>query len=250
MKSLLNLRRAALANGAASALPFSQDEARHLDPADSAGLSVNGEHDAPPGTDGHPVTAPVRPVTTLHPVQTNLGQSNGRSVSIADATEVERLMEEAALTSFQVFRSFDYSVSLLFHVRELKYYVALYQDGHLWRALAAHDLTTAKSLFHHLQDQAIRLADGQTRRLQLEAQNEQLKRLIARSETEAERLRRGVQRTATHDHEVTNRQHQLRKEVSQLEAQRAAAQAQLNKMQRQVHQLNIASNEGMPHLAR
>ena len=250
MKSLLNLRRAALATGLSSPLPFTHDDAHRVDAAPASDRSSHGANDLLPGPGDHPASEPVRPVTTLHAVQPNLAQSNGRAVSIADAAEVEKLSESAALTAFQVFRSFDYSVSLYFHSEELKYYVALYEDGRLWRALSANDLNTAKNLFHHLQDQATRLSDGQTRRIQLEAQNDQLKRLVAQSEVQAERLRTGIQRTASHDQAVSARQHQLRKEVAQLEAQRATAQAQLNKMRRQVHQLGIASSDGMPHLTR
>jgi hypothetical protein len=40
----------------------------------------------------------------------------------------------------------------------------------------------------------------------------------------------------------------VRKEVSQLEAQRVAAQAHLNKAHRQMQQLNLTSNEAIPHL--
>jgi hypothetical protein len=167
---------------------------------------------------------PVRPVSTLRPVPVVPAQVGVRGVQIADIAEVEWLAEEEALAPFRVFRSFDYSVSLLFHAKELTYYVALYEDGSLWRA------------------------DGETRRAQLEAQNEQLARMIARSEAQAERLRSDLQRRGTHEQAVSNRQHQVRKEVSQLEAQRVAAQAHLNKAHRQIHQLNLTSNEAIPHL--
>jgi hypothetical protein len=61
-------------------------------------------------------------------------------------------------------------------------------------------------------------------------------------------MRGELQRHAAHEQSVMGRQHQVRKEVAQLEAQRVAAQAQLNKAYRQLHQLNVASNEVVPHL--
>jgi len=193
---------------------------------------------------------PPRPVTTLRPVPVVPSQVSGRAIQSADASEVEWLAEENALTPFRVFRTFDYSVSLLFHPRELTYYIALYQDGSLWRALKAADLDAAQAAFHHFEAQATRLSEGETRRAQLAAQNEQLTRMIAQSEVQAERLRCELQRNATQEQSVTARQHQVRKEVAQLEAQRVAAQAQLNKAHRQIHQLNLTSNEGVPHLPR
>ena len=188
------------------------------------------------------------PVTTLRPVPVVPSQVSARGVQIADTAEVEWLAEEEALTPFRVFRSFAYSVSLLFHAKELTYYVALYQDGSLWRALKAAELEAAEAAFHHFEEQATRLSDGETRRAQLEAQNEQLARMIARSEAQAERLRSDLQRRGAQEQTVSNRQHQVRKEVSQLEAQRVAAQAHLNKAHRQIHQLNLTSNEAIPHL--
>ncbi|PQV49908.1 DUF2968 domain-containing protein [Paraburkholderia sp. BL21I4N1] len=195
-----------------------------------------------------PADAPPRPVTTLRPVPVVPTQVSGRGVQIADTADIEWLTEENALTPFRVFRSFSYSVSLLFHAKELTYYIVLYQDGSLWRALKAADLEAAEAAFHHFEDQATRLSDGETRRAQLEAQNEQLARLIARSEAHAERLRSDLQRRGAQEQAVSARQNQTRKDVSQLEAQRVAAQAHLNKAHRQIHQLDLTSNEWIPHL--
>jgi hypothetical protein len=72
--------------------------------------------------------------------------------------------------------------------------------------------------------------------------------MIARSDAQAERLRIDLQRRSAQDQAASNRQHQVRKEVSQREAQRVAAQAHLNKAHRQVQQLNMTSNEAIPHL--
>ncbi|SEJ66130.1 Protein of unknown function [Paraburkholderia diazotrophica] len=249
VKSLLHMRRAPASNGAAHQFHFEAPDVPH---SQSAQIDEEPTSDSTPSeTPGpSPVNPPLRPVTPLHAVQLTPAQANGRAVQLADAAEVERMLDNEELTVFHIFRTFDYSVNLLFYPRELKYFVALLQDDQLWRVLTTSDLNMAKQLFHHMQEQATRLADDQTRRLQLEAHNEQLKRLIAESETQAERLRQSLQRTSAQDQTVTSRQHQLRKEVAQLEAQRTAAQAQLNKMHRQVHQLNVASNEAIPHMPR
>ncbi len=240
MKSLLNRR---------SALPGSGPS--HLVPIGLGSHAPRGEPTQPPEdadevSDTQEPTA--RPVTTLRPVPTVPSQVNGKSLQSADAVELEWLAQEDALTTFRLFRSFDYSVSLLFHAHALVYYVALYQDGSLWRAVKAGDLDAAEAAFHHFEEQATRLAEGETRRAQLAAQNEQLARMIAQSEAQAERLRGNLQRNAAQEQSVSGRQHQVRKEVAQLEAQRVAAQAQLNKTFRQLHQLNVASSEGVPHL--
>lgn len=248
VKSLLN-RRSVLAGPSHlvqvarqnAAAPLSSDS-----PGDSEGVAAGVTPAA--ATAPAPAAEAARPVTTLRPVPVVPSQVSARGVQMADTVEIEWLAEEEALAPFRVFRSFAYSVSLLFHAKELAYYVVLYQDGSLWRALKAADLEAAEAAFHHFEDQATRLSDGETRRAQLEAQNEQLARLIARSEAQAERLRTDLQRRGAQEQTVANRQHQVHKEVSQLEAQRVAAQAHLNKAHRQIHQLNLTSNEGIPHL--
>jgi hypothetical protein len=189
-----------------------------------------------------------RPVSTLHAVPVMPAHLNGRPVQIADGATFEALAAAKELTTFRVYRCFAYSVSLFFHPASLGYFVALHQDSVLWRALKANDLDAAGSAFHHMQDQATRLADGETRLAQLVAQNAELARLIDESEAQAERLRVDLQRHAEQEQTVTGRQHQVRKEVAQLEAQRIAAQAQLNKAHRALHQLKVATSEGVPHM--
>jgi uncharacterized protein YhbP (UPF0306 family) len=255
VKSLLN-RRSVLAGPSHlvqvarenTADPVAPDDSEEAALAAATGVAPAAAAAAADTPAAAPAAEPARPVTTLRPVPVVPSQVSARGVQMADTAEIEWLAEEEALTPFRVFRSFAYSVSLLFHAKELAYYVALYQDGSLWRALKAADLEAAEAAFHHFEEQATRLSEGETRRAQLEAQNEQLARMIARSEAQAERLRTDLQRRGAQEQTVSNRQHQVRKDVSQLEAQRVAAQAHLNKAHRQIHQLNLTSNEGIPHL--
>lgn len=249
MKNLLN-RRSVLAGPSHLVQVAREHVADPVSPDDTEETALAAAGTAPTASAAatpSPAEA-ARLVTTLRPVPVVPSQVYTRGVQIADTAEIDWLAEEEALTPFRVFRSFAYSVSLLFHAKELAYYVALYQDGSLWRALKAADLEAAEGAFNHFEEQATRLSEGETRRAQLEAQNEQLARLIASSEAQAERLRSDLQRRGAQEQTVTSRQHQVRKEVAQLEAQRVAAQAHLNKAHRQIHQLNLTSNEAIPHL--
>lgn len=249
MKNLLN-RRSVLA-GPSHLVQIARDNVADTvspDEGEEATLAAPDLSAAASTPEAPSPAEPARPVATLRPVPVVPSQVYARGVQIADTAEIEWLAEEEALTPFRVFRSFAYSVSLLFHAKELVYYIALYQDGSLWRALKAADLEAAEGAFHHFEEQAARFAEGETRRAQLEAQNEQLARMIASSEAQAERLRSDLQRRGAQEQTASNRQHQVRKEVAQLEAQRVSAQAHLNKAHRQIHQLNLTSNEAIPHL--
>lgn len=102
--------------------------------------------------------------------------------------------------------------------------------------------------FRHFDEQAIRLADVELRHAQLEAQNEHVEAMVAASEAQAEQLRNDLERHAEQTQLVNNRQQEIRKEVAQLEMQRVASQARLNKALRDIHQLRATSNERIPHL--
>lgn len=244
MKTFLNRRNAVLSGGPSHLVPIT----RNARPVSNDAAPAEPIADAPPHDDAES-GGTSRAVPTLRAVPVVPSQFNGRPVQIADGTAFEALATAQELATFRVFRSFGYTVSLFFHAPSLGYYVALYQDGMLWRALKANDVDAASAAFHHLEEQATRLADGETRRAQLVAQNEQLLHQVEESEALAERLRANLQRNAEQEHRVTGRQNQMRKEVAQLEAQRMAAQAQLNKAHRTIHQLSMTTSEGVPHLS-
>jgi hypothetical protein len=243
VKTFLNRRNAMLSGGPSHLVAVSKKG--HLA---AAGAAETVAEAAPADALETDSGNAVRPVPTLRSVPVVPSQLNGRPVQIADGAAFETLAAANELVAFRVFHSFDYTVSLFFHARALSYYIALHQDGLLWRVLKANDVDAAGTAFHLLEEQATRLADGNTRRAWLIAQNEQLVRQIEESEAQAERLRTDLQRHTEQEHRVTSRQHQVRKEVAQLEAQRIAAQAQLNKAHRTIHQLSVTSNEGVPHL--
>lgn len=256
MKSFLNRRSAGLSNGASHLVAIARETPHEATPAARPagggaviddGALANAETLAPgsPGTAAAP-----RPVSTLHAVPSVPAHLSNRPVQVAEGASFEALAAANELTTFRVFRSFDYAVTLLFHGATLSYFVTLHQDNALWHALRAADLDSASAAFHHLLEQATRLAEGETRLAQLSAQNALLTRQIEQSEAQAERLRVDLQRHAEQEHRVSARQHQVRKDVAQLEAQRIAAQAQLNKAHRTIHQLSMASSEGVPHLPR
>ncbi|KVD40533.1 hypothetical protein WI84_07915 [Burkholderia ubonensis] len=212
-----------------------------VDPVDPADVVA----DEPPMDDilaATPTVTPMRPANAVMPL------GNVRTVQTAEIAEIEALTAQQVLTSFRALQAFSYSVKLLFHRADLSYYVALCQEDRFWRALHATELDSAEAAFRHFEEQAVRLADVELRRAQLDAQNRHVSKLIEASEAQAERLRNDLEHHTAQTQLVTSRQQQMRKEVAQLEAQRVAAQAHLNKTSRQIQQLRATSNERIPHL--
>ncbi|WP_246288032.1 DUF2968 domain-containing protein [Paraburkholderia sediminicola] len=206
------------------------------------------EDKAPPDAGEDLAAESPQPVTPLRAVPVMPSPQGRHTLQMADIAEVEALAASDAVTSFRFVRSFNYSVNLMFHRAELSYYVALYHDECLWRVLTSTELDSAEAAFRQFEEQVMRLSEIEIRRAVLEAHNERLSRMTAQSEAQAERLRSDLERNNTLSQLVTNRQHQLRREIGQIEAQRVAAQAQLNKTLRQVQQLKAASNEGIPRI--
>ncbi|WP_181885416.1 DUF2968 domain-containing protein [Trinickia dinghuensis] len=199
---------------------------------------------APPdkGAPPAPTVSPLRPMNAVMPT------GNARAVQTAEVTAVEALGERQALSCLRTLQTFSYSVNLLFCRSDVSYYITLSQEGTLWRALHATELDAAESAFRNFEDQAVRLADVELRHQQLEAQNERAEAMIAASEAQAEQLRQDLERHAEQTQLVNSRQQLARKDIQQLEMQRVASQARLNKAMRQLHQLSVTSNERIPHL--
>lgn len=192
--------------------------------------------------------ASVTRVTPLRPAAVPSHSTGVQSLQAGQIAEVEWLIQQGSLSTFRTFQSFSYRASLLFSARELIYYAVLYHEDAVWRVLKAGEINAAEPAFRHFVEQAMRLADNDMRRAHLEAQNDQLARLIEESEAQVERVRTDLQQGSQHDQEVALKQQEVRKELAQLEGRRVAAQAQLNKAQRALHQLNATVNDSVPHL--
>jgi hypothetical protein len=222
-----------------AAAPESRDEAHDHDPRVEASLQKQPQ--------GVPRPSAIR-VTPLRAVLPSASQSGARPLQAAQIAEVEWLLQQGALATFRTFSSFAYSATLLFHSRELVYYAALYHEDSVWRVLKANDIDAAELAFRHFVEQAMRLAEAEMRRAYLTAQNDQFSRQVAEAEATLERARIDLQRGSTFDQEVALRQQEIRKELAQLEGRRVSAQVQLNKLQRQLHQVDATSNESVPYL--
>ncbi|HEY4297989.1 MAG TPA: DUF2968 domain-containing protein, partial [Paraburkholderia sp.] len=117
----------------------------------------------------------------------------------------------------------------------------------LSRALSASDMGSAESAFLSFEAQVSRLSSRVARRVQLEAENRRLVRLIAQSQAQVERAHENLREGSAQAQAIATRQHQLRKDVAQLEARLAAAQAYLDRLGRENQRLALISNRRLPH---
>lgn len=217
---------------ARSVVSFDDEEAVRFDAA-------QGEWD--------PATADVdgAPAATVGDWRPGGGIDDMR-VQVADIEEVETLTSVAALVELRQLKTFDHVVTLSFHADELMFYAAVSMDGVLWRALKSLDLQVAETAFEEFVVQANGRARAEVRRVQLEARNAQLQRMIAESSIKAERLRANIDRNRTLKQRASQRENALRQDIKQLELHRVQAQLQADRNLRQLGQLHAASAVGLP----
>ncbi|CAI8839511.1 hypothetical protein EMIT0158MI4_10488 [Burkholderia ambifaria] len=77
---------------------------------------------------------------------------------------------------------------LMFDQREMTYYVALFQDKHLWRVIKSQEKSRAERVYANFVQQTVQLADVEIRRTELQAQKTFLERVIALQANRAQHL--------------------------------------------------------------
>lgn len=172
--------------------------------------------------------------------------ADGDVVEVADIEEVEALVHLDTVTQVREMHSFNHSVRLLFHGAALKFYAAIYMDDLLWRAIKSSDFDAAEKAFEEFVVQLNHRARGEVRRIQLDAANNQLQRVIAESEARAERLRVNIQRNAAQRQRAMERESELRDSIQQLDAARLQAQLYANRTFRQIGQLHSTCAAQLP----
>jgi hypothetical protein len=180
-----------------------------------------------------------------HPVWTR-HDTEGDVVEVADIEEVEALVHQDTVTQVRELHSFSHSVRLLFHAATLKFYAAIYMDDLLWRAMKSSDFDTAERAFEEFVAQVNHRARSEVRRVELDAANRQLQRVIVESEARAERLRVNIQRNAAQKQRAMDRESELRHSIQQLDAARLQAQLYANRTFRQIGQLHSTCAAQLP----
>jgi hypothetical protein len=173
-------------------------------------------------------------------------QAESDMVEVADVDEVEALVQEAALIQLRELHSFSHTARLFFHSHELKFYAAIYMDNLLWRAMKSSDFDAAEKAFEEFSAQVNQRARSEVRRVQLDAANVQLERVVAESQARAERLRANIQRNAVQKQRALDRESDLRKNIKQLESTRVQTQLQAGRLFRQIGQLHSTCAAQLP----
>ncbi|WP_347467714.1 DUF2968 domain-containing protein [Burkholderia stagnalis] len=191
-------------------------------------------------------TAPVagtRPAVTSLSGDAAPGASGAAQGNVAELTQ---MLRDGKVVEMRTTYNGSYGASLMFDPREMTYYVALFQDKHLWRVLKSQDKSRADMVYANFVQQTVQLSDIEIRRTELQAQKAFLERVIALSSSRAQQLQADLSVARSQQAEVAQRQKSAQEQAHALQIEKRAAQAQLRELQQQVQQLERQTESGLP----
>ncbi|KXU85075.1 hypothetical protein CI15_22605 [Paraburkholderia monticola] len=160
--------------------------------------------------------------------------------------ELIQMIHDSKLVELRTTYNGSFGASLFFHPDEMTYYVALFQDRHIWRVIKTQDDTRAEAIYAGFVQQTSQLADIEVHRTQLQAQNVFLDRVIASQADRARHLQADLEIGRTQQAQVNDRQRLMQAEAVALRTEKDKAQAALRALQKQIQLLQRQTEAGLP----
>lgn len=192
------------------------------------------------------------PVAGTRPAVTSLSGDSAPAASASDASaqgnvaELTQMLHDGRIVEMRTTYNGSYGASLMFDLREMTYYVALFQDKHLWRVILSQEKNRAEMVYANFVQQTVQLADIEIRRTELQAQKAFLERVIALQANRAQQLQADLSVARSQQAEVAQRQKSVQEQTQALQVEKRAAQMQLRDLQEQVRQLEKQTETGLP----
>ncbi|QTD88819.1 DUF2968 domain-containing protein [Burkholderia anthina] len=163
-----------------------------------------------------------------------------------NVAELAQMLHGGRLVEMRTTYNGSYGASLMFDPDEMTYYVALFQDKHLWRVIKSQEKNRAEMVYANFVQQTVQLADVEIRRTELQAQKAFLERVIALQATRAQQLQADLSVARSQQAQVAQRQKSAQEQTQALQVEKRAAQIQLRDLQEQVRQLERQAETGLP----
>ncbi|KVH30798.1 DUF2968 domain-containing protein [Burkholderia cepacia] len=193
------------------------------------------------------------PAAGTRPAVTSLRGDAAASTAVAtdasaqgNVAELTQMLHDGRIVEMRTTYNGSYGTSLMFDPREMTYYVALFQDKHLWRVIRSQEKSRAEMVYANFVQQTVQLADIEIRRTELEAQKAFLERVIALQANRAQQLQADLSVARSQQAEVAQRQRSAQEQAQALQVEKRAAQMQLRDLQEQVRQLEKQTETGLP----
>lgn len=188
------------------------------------------------------VGQPAAPAAASTPAASNGKASAEASASGGAVQELQQRMQAHELSELRTTYNGAYGASLLFAQSDLTYYVTLFQQKDLWRVVKTTNEAFAERLYNDFAKQTRAMADLELQRIRLEAQKERAERQIAAQEERLRGLRTDLDIQRQQQAQALERQKVARTEADALDAERRAARARVEALQRQIRELEAQVN--------
>jgi len=166
--------------------------------------------------------------------------------SIGDVADLQRLIKSNELTEFRTTYNGSFGASMLFDSKTQTYYVALFQQKSFWRVVRTQSATRADAVFGEFVKQTVQLSQIEIRRAEIEAQKSYTEQMIALAQARAARLQADLNVARAQKDLVAARLKASAQQAAQLEAEREAAQQQLQELRRHIAELQQQDDAGLP----
>jgi len=189
-------------------------------------------------------SAPVQqvPAAQSSPVDAVSAQEE----SVGDVADLQRLIKGSELTEFRTSYNGSFGASLLYYGKEQTYYVALFQQKSFWRVVKTQSAARADAVFSDFVKQTVQLSQIEIRRTEIEGQKGYTEQMIALAQARAARLQADLNVAHSQKDLVAARLKAAAQQAAQLEAEREAAQQQLQELRRRVAELQQENDAGLP----
>ena len=149
-------------------------------------------------------------------------------------SELQRMMQNHSVDELRTAYNGSYGASLLFNKEERQYYVALFHEKKFWRVVKTSSDTQAERTYKNFANQSEKLAEVETRRIKLEADEQYIARQIAAEEARLLVLEKDLAIQKQQESTVISQQNQVREEVQMLTGEKQAANRKMQSLKNRV----------------
>ncbi|MBO9356685.1 DUF2968 domain-containing protein [Bordetella petrii] len=157
--------------------------------------------------------------------------------------ELQALIQNRQVSELRTTYNGTYGASLLFKPDDLTYYAALFQQKDFWRVVQTKSDQQAESTYRAFARQSADLAEVDIKRIKLQAEYAHSERLLAERSSELATLQADQSLRQQQEQQVAARQEQARVQAAALSQQQQQLRKELTAMQRQIDALQAQQAE-------
>jgi hypothetical protein len=160
--------------------------------------------------------------------------TNSTNSTHSTFNELQQMMQHQSVDELRTAYNGSYGASLLFNKDERQYYVALFHEKKFWRVIKTRSDTQAERTYKNFASQSEKLAEVETRRIKLEADEQYIVRQIAAGEARLRVLENDLAIQKQQESTVVSQHNQVREQVQLLTGAEQAANRKMQSLKNRI----------------